>query len=70
MIQELQTAFQACEERKLDLMISVVPQFVDANSTLPKFLLFLCGIRMESGFPRLLSFMLPAFLGLMIVSST
>jgi hypothetical protein len=67
MIQELQTAFQACEERKLDLMMTVVPQFVDANSTLPKFPLVLCGIRMELGFPRLLLFMLLAFLGLMTV---
>jgi hypothetical protein len=32
---ELQTAFQACEERKLDLLTTVVPQVIDPNSTVP-----------------------------------
>jgi hypothetical protein len=35
MQQELQTAFQACEERKLDLLMTVVPQVIDPNSIVP-----------------------------------
>lgn len=36
MQQELQTAFQAVEERKLDLLQTVVPQVIDPNSTVSK----------------------------------
>lgn len=36
MQQELQTAFQAVEERKLDLLQTVVPQVIDPNSTVGK----------------------------------
>jgi ankyrin repeat protein len=32
---ELQIAFQASEERKLDLLMTVVPQIIDPNSTVP-----------------------------------
>jgi hypothetical protein len=35
MQQETQIAFQACEERKLDLLTTVVPQVIDPNSTVP-----------------------------------
>ena len=35
MQKELQTAFQAVEERKLNLLQTVVPQVIDPNSTLP-----------------------------------
>jgi hypothetical protein len=35
MLQEVQVAFQACEERKLDLLMTVVPQVIDPNSTVP-----------------------------------
>lgn len=36
MQQELQTAFQAVEERKLDLLQTVVPQVIGANATVTK----------------------------------
>jgi hypothetical protein len=35
MLQEIQIAFQACEERKYELLTTVVPDLASANSTLP-----------------------------------